>query len=304
MVVNRLTQSIVTVLLGGLLLAITASGRFTSYVKPGFAPLLLIGGGALVLVGVISLVLAVRADLRAERAVSAGPHHADQADDDHDHDHDHGVGPDAHGHDHDSSRAPWLIVVPVLVLLLVAPPALGADSITRTAQSQAVAGYELVGAGSESGSVADRQNLGGAAARAAGGDSPQGEGATTASTFPPLPEGTDPPLTMRDTVLRALYDPGASLADHPVTVTGFVAPAGDGFTGGWTIARMVISCCAADASPVQLHVDGDAPVATDTWVEAVVTAVPGTGGPDNFYVPTVQVHSLRSVPQPADPYEH
>ncbi|MBM9467139.1 TIGR03943 family putative permease subunit [Nakamurella leprariae] len=307
---NRLTQSIITVLLGGLLLAITVSGRFTAYVKPGFAPLLIIGGSALVAVGLISLVLAVRADLRAERSQRVGAEHGhDDGAPDHaapDHvapdDAAQGVGPDAHGHDHDSSRAPWLIVVPVLVLLLVAPPALGADSITRTAQSQAVAGYSLVGGGQETGSVADRQNLGGAAARAAGGDTPTGEGA--ASTFPPLPDGSDPPLTMRDTVLRALYDPGHSLADHPVTVTGFVAPAGDGFDGGWSIARMVISCCAADATPVQLHVDGDAPLPSDTWVEAVITAVPGTGNADNFYVPTVQVHALRTVAQPADPYEH
>ena len=52
---NTETQSIVVALLGGLLVSITLSGRFTSYVKPGFAPLLLIGGGILVAVGVGSL---------------------------------------------------------------------------------------------------------------------------------------------------------------------------------------------------------------------------------------------------------
>ena len=43
---NKETQSIVVTLLGGLLVSITLSGRFTSYVRPGFAPLLLIGGGS------------------------------------------------------------------------------------------------------------------------------------------------------------------------------------------------------------------------------------------------------------------
>ncbi len=64
---NRLTQSIVISLLGGLLISITVSGRFTSYVRPGFAPLLLIGGIVLVLVGVASLVLTMLAEARAEK---------------------------------------------------------------------------------------------------------------------------------------------------------------------------------------------------------------------------------------------
>ena len=59
---NKETQSIVVTLLGGLLVSITLSGRFTSYVKPGFAPLLLIGGGILIVVGVLSLILILAAN--------------------------------------------------------------------------------------------------------------------------------------------------------------------------------------------------------------------------------------------------
>ena len=51
---------------------------------------------------------------------------------------------DAHGHDHATSKAPWLILLPVLVLLLVAPPALGADAVARNASSQGLAGYDVV----------------------------------------------------------------------------------------------------------------------------------------------------------------
>ena len=64
---NTETQSIVVALLGGLLLSITLSGRFTSYVRPGFKPLLLIGGGILVAVGVLSLILAIMADVNGIR---------------------------------------------------------------------------------------------------------------------------------------------------------------------------------------------------------------------------------------------
>jgi uncharacterized membrane protein YcgQ (UPF0703/DUF1980 family) len=89
-----------------------------------------------------------------------------------------------------------------------------------------------------------------------------------------------------------------------VTVVGFLAPAGEGYSGGYTIARMVISCCAADANPMQLHVDGDAPYPSNTWVQAVVTVVPNTAVMDNNYVPTVTVSSVQTIDQPDDPYEH
>ena len=119
---NKETQSIVTGLLGGLLVSITVSGRYTDYVKPGFKPMLLSAGIVLIAVGVISLVLALRADSKAHALATAegdGP-----ADDAHDDDVAHA------GHQH-STRAPWLVMLPVLVLLFVAPPALGSDTLTR-----------------------------------------------------------------------------------------------------------------------------------------------------------------------------
>ena len=310
---NRETQSIVVAMLGGLLIAITVSGRFTSYVKPGFAPLLLAGGGILVVIGLISLTMAVWDESRAHREHAVdGPAPGSAAPLDpgteapghggHDHDAPRrdASGPDAHGHDHDRSRAPWLLLVPVLVLLLVAPPALGADSVSRTARSQALSGVDLVSADTP---VSARATMGGAAARAAGGTAATG-GISGGMTFGPLPAGTDPPLGLKDVVLRALYDPAQTLVSTPVTVIGFLAPAGDGFDGGYSIARMVISCCAADANPMQVHVEGTAPLPENTWVSAVVTVVPGTGVAGNNYVPTVAVVSMSTVAQPDDPYEH
>jgi uncharacterized repeat protein (TIGR03943 family) len=110
---------------------------------------------------------------------------------------------------------------------------------------------------------------------------------------------------MKDFVLRSLYDADRSLDNGtPVTVTGFLAPAGEGFDSGYTIARMSISCCAADANPLQLHVDGAMPMPSNTWVQAVVVNVPNTGTLDNGYVPTVTVQSMQTIDQPDDPYEH
>ena len=118
--------------------------------------------------------------------------------------------------------------------------------------------------------------------------------------FPAL-EGTNPSVTIKDFVLRALYDADNSVQDTPVTVTGFIAPAGEGYTDGYTIARMVISCCAADANPMQLHVAGDPPFPDNTWVDAVVTVVADTATLDNGYVPTVRSRPRRRSVSPTIP---
>ena len=297
---NKETQSIVVTLLGGLLISITLSHRFTSYVRPGFAPLLLIGGGILVLVGVVSLVLAIRSDAKdakkdKARATLTAPAR-------HDHD-DPAVHGDPHDHDHDKSKAPWLLLLPVLVLLLVAPPALGADAVARNASSQALAGVDVVAR--ESSTSKDGAGGGGGYKFNDGrGSAADSTGSRRTMHFPALPAGDNPPVGMKDLILRALYDADNSVEGVPVTVTGFIAPAGDGYTDGYTVARIVISCCAADANPMQLHIAGDAPFPANTWVDAVVTVVPNTATMDNGYVPTVTVTSMTPVQQPDDPYEH
>lgn len=292
------TQSIIVTLLGGLLISITVSGRFTSYVRPGFKWLLLVAGAILVVVGIVSLVLAVRADMKAGRDHDATGGDHDEA--------------DAHGHDHSTSKAPWLILAPVLVLLLVAPPALGADAVARNAGSQGLAGYDAAAA---SGTAAPAKTdvggkdgtsgvSGGYAFNDGSGSVYDSSGGRRTMHFDPL-SGTDPQLSMKEFVLRSLYDADRSLdTGTPVTVTGFIAPAGDGFDTGYTIARMSISCCAADANPLQLHVDGTMPYPSNTWVQAVVVNVPNTGTLDNDYVPTVTVNSMQTIDQPDDPYEH
>jgi uncharacterized repeat protein (TIGR03943 family) len=335
---NQETQSIVVTLLGGLLVSITLSGRFTSYVRPGFAPLLLIGGGILVVVGVLSLILAIRADITADKArrqavapdVTSGAapvvgNGGTAAERDGDaasaarssvdvassadtpaavgtaYPETPAVAGDAHGHDHSASRAPWLLLAPVLVLLLVAPPALGADAVARNASSQALAGVAVVTGDSGGGSTAT--SGGGYAFNDGSGSAEDSKGSRRTMHFPPL-QGQNPELGLKDVILRALYDADYSVRDVPVTVTGFIAPAGQGYSDGYTIARMVISCCAADANPMQLHVTGQEPFPENTWVQAVVTVDASTATLNNGYVPTVAVSSMTPVPQPDDPYEH
>lgn len=290
-------QSVLIMLVGGVLIAITTSGRFTSYVKPGFGPLLIAGGIVLLIAGALTLVLALRADRRA-----------DDGHPDHGREHDEALAEaeaeaemltgessvDAHGHVH-SSRAPWLILAPVLVLLL-APPALGADAVSRTSGSQAVAGLQPVSDQVVTGDGGYAPNDGSGSAPAGGGSG--------GMLFPALPDTQNPPLALKATVLRALYDSAGSVTKHAVTVIGFITPAGTGFADGYSIARISISCCAADASALQLHVSGATPYPANTWVQAVVTAIPGSGTAANNYVPSVTVTSINKIAEPSDPYEH
>lgn len=296
---NKATQSVLMAVLGGFLISITVTGRYTAYVKPGFAPLLLIAGAVLIVVGVASIASGVVADRRAEELPAADLQAADS------------VAPGAqgvsHGHSHEHSKAPWLILAPILVLFVLAPPALGADAVSRNAGSQALAGLPGVapaagvgadvGAGGTSGGYAPNDGSGhGIGTKAFAKQRPT-------MSFPPLPGGT-PSLSLKEFVLRALYDGQDSVSDNDVTVTGFIAPAGDGYIDGYSLARMTISCCAADANPMRVHVTGTPGFPVDTWVTAVLRARPGSAGPDNEYVPTVEVTSMSRISQPTDPYEH
>ena len=112
------TQSVLLVLLGGVLIGITVSGRFTNYVKPGFGPLLLASGIILLLVAAFSLVQVIRADYVRSRAadpvtVAANGAEAGLRGDTQDAAQEHTVyttgDVDAHGHIHQGSRGPWLM---------------------------------------------------------------------------------------------------------------------------------------------------------------------------------------------------
>ncbi|HUR09094.1 MAG TPA: DUF1980 domain-containing protein, partial [Nonomuraea sp.] len=97
---KRQTQSLTLLILGGALLDISAfSGTYVNYVKPGFRPLLIGAGAALVGLALVALVRQWR-------------NHSE-----------HGHG---HGHEHEHGpRVAWLLAVPVFAIVLVAPPALG-----------------------------------------------------------------------------------------------------------------------------------------------------------------------------------
>jgi uncharacterized repeat protein (TIGR03943 family) len=119
------------------------------------------------------------------------------------------------------------------------------------------------------------------------------------SGLPALPPPRDGAvdLSMTDYVTRAVYAPD-SLDGVPLRLTGFVLPE----EGGWSVARVSMSCCAADGRAIRARVLGQEAPPTDTWVEVVGRAAAPTGEGRDRVVP-FEAQSVRQVEAPAQPYE-
>ncbi|MBT2412392.1 TIGR03943 family protein [Streptomyces sp. ISL-12] len=123
-------------------------------------------------------------------------------------------------------------------------------------------------------------------------------------TFPALPSGDPVELTLAEFSSRAIYDSGRSLKGRTVRLTGFVTRDDD---GTWYVTRLLVTCCAADATTSKVEVRGDAAAdAPDdgAWVTVTGTWHPeGTLGSEEAWPPVVDAEQVRRVAQPANPYE-
>ncbi|MFE2583689.1 TIGR03943 family putative permease subunit [Streptomyces sp. NPDC059378] len=166
---NRLAQAAVMFLLGAALLHAGETDLYLRYVKAGLQPLLLASGAVLIAAALATVwyerraaqapkapmaptapkaptatatAEAAKAHVTAEAAVTAvtveaaqapaaagTPEEASAAEAAHGRGQGHGQG---HGHVHREPRISWLLVLPLLALILVAPPALGSYTATRT----------------------------------------------------------------------------------------------------------------------------------------------------------------------------
>jgi len=168
---RRDVQAIVLILVGGAVLRITLGGTYLNYVQEGMRMWLLLSGGTLVVLGVLALIDVFRKGRAA--ADEETPH-----DEPHEHD-------DGHGHGSGGPRAAWLLLLPVLAIFLIAPPALGAYAAARDTTNSAPA---------------------------------------QEAKAPPLPPGDPAQVTVAEYVGRAVWDDGLTLVDRTVQMTGFVTP--------------------------------------------------------------------------------
>ena len=252
---NRRTQGVLLLVAGLVALRLVVNGSFESYVKPGMFWPLLLSGGILVVLGFATSFRGAAEDDRA--LAGEGEETADSA----------GADDDGHHH-HRGPTVAWLLVVPLVVLLLVAPAPLGADAARRQeARAPVYLGTE----------------------------------------FPPLAPGAHgvAELPVTEVIDRALWDSAGSLDSAPVRVEGLVVH-DDALPDGFLLTRFVLSCCAADAIPVQVGVVGGGRPAEDEWVVVEGTVVPPPDvGPDEVQLPRIDIEasSVQPAPRPGDPYE-
>jgi putative membrane protein len=90
------------------------------------------------------------------------------------------------------------------------------------------------------------------------------------------------------------------MRSQPVVLTGFVLGQRP---GGFVLARIVITCCAADASTAKVEVTASTPApAVGGWVQVIGTY---TGSePDTNQTPKLTATSITAIDQPANPYDH
>jgi uncharacterized repeat protein (TIGR03943 family) len=245
--VNKQAQAVVMLLFGGAIVRASVTDMYLRYVKESLRPFLIAAGVLLIAAAVMTLVHEV---LRPRP----------QAEGHDDHGHDHGD-----GKPHREPWVAWLLILPVLGLLLVAPPALGSY------------------AAGQAGTALSSQQI---------------------SDYPPLPPGDPAKISVLDYASRAVFDKGVSLGDRTVQLTGFIA---EGPNGEPILARIILSCCAADGRPIKLGMSGNAPagLASDTWVEVVgkYTDRTVTDPVNEETIPYIEVETWTQIDPPKQQYE-
>ena len=293
---NKLTQAVIMLLLGGSILKATLTDVFLRYVKAGLRPYLLVAGVLLVAAAVMTIWYELRSGAMApaEADKLGDEHKAGKEDkrsnerepgekDKHEHGekeghghgekdghghgekdgHEHGE-TDGHGHDHaHEPRVGWLLILPVIALLLITPPALGSY------------------AAGQAGAVA----------------------LSSDSDYPPLPAGDPAQIGLLDYASRAIFDGGKSLSGRTLEVSGFITPGPDGHP---MLARIVLTCCAADGRPIKIGLAGtttiDAP--PDSWVQVigVYSTQVGKDPVNQSDVAYLEVKSWQEISEPKQPY--
>jgi uncharacterized repeat protein (TIGR03943 family) len=124
------------------------------------------------------------------------------------------------------------------------------------------------------------------------------------SDFAPLPAGDPVRLSLMDYAARAVFDTGRSLAGRRVVVSGFVIVRPDAQP---YLARLVVTCCAADARPIKVGLDGPVPsdLAADAWIEVEGTYTERSDRDEvnGDVIPYLRVVSTRDIPAPEQQYE-
>lgn len=234
---SRETENTLLLLIGVATAMITLSGAFTRYVKSSLMPWLIVT--AIVLIGLA--IAAIANDIR---------HGADTA-----------TGHSGHGH----ARVTWLLLIPVVMLTFLPPPALRPQASVPSVSTVST-------------DVLRRP-------------------------FPPLPDGRAPEVTVPEVMIRAAQDSAGTLDDRLITVIGFTLR--DGQSTDLGRFSVLCCAADARLARVHLEGAGAAEAARYpeyTWVRVEGKVRPGAGDGDSTSVPTLEVESVTEIEAPDDVY--
>jgi uncharacterized repeat protein (TIGR03943 family) len=241
--VRRNVAGLVVVFVGAAVVQLATSNTYLRYVKPGMRWMLLAAGLILIVLAVAD----VLADTRRKPASSDDGHAAD----------------DGHGH-HGLPRAAWLLLIPIFALLVVDPPALGADAAQR--QSPVAA------------KPADPKSNSWLASNS--------QGAAPVE------------LAVRDYAVWAVWEK-ESMKGRAFQLTGFVTPAKN---GTWYVTRIGLTCCVADGTAFMVEARGQTAPPKNQWVTVTGQWAEPTKRTDGD-VAALTVETVKPVTAPANPYE-
>jgi uncharacterized repeat protein (TIGR03943 family) len=264
--VRQTVAPVLLTVIGAVVLQQVGFGNYLDYVKPSQGPLLVAAGVLLVAGGIAGIIADLRrtetteppAPRRRATIHTHGPLRADPA-----------VVEQVRREDrehHDHSRTPavgWLLILPVFLVLMVPPPALGAYAALR-----------------------------------AGAAVPQ---PVTARVYTPL-NGSDPvPLAVHDYAERAAWDHGATLTGHTVRLTGFVTPEPGG--GWYLTRMVISCCAADSRGYLVEVVRSATPPVANSWQQVTGTYAPGEPAAQGGGTARIRPIAITPVDQPRDPYE-
>jgi uncharacterized repeat protein (TIGR03943 family) len=236
---RREAQSVVLLLVGGAVIRTGLDGTYERYVRAEMRPFLLATGVLFAAVGLLELARALQANTAASEPA------------------------DGHAHGRDVA---WLLAAPMLVLLLLAPPALGSFAAERSGTAV--------------------------------GDPPADAG------YPPLPDGDPVRLSVLDYANRAVFERGASLAQRRVMLTGFVTTDRTGTR--YLTRMAIACCAAdARPVKVGLSGRVPRDLGRDRWIEVTgryderVTR----DGINQARIPFLYAETVSLIPAPQRPYE-
>ncbi|MEI4271797.1 TIGR03943 family protein [Klenkia sp. LSe6-5] len=265
---SRTVQHLVLLLLGAVTLSVSLGQDYLSYVKGGYRPVLVVAGALVVLLALHGLLRGSSERVYHRLGGLLYDSARSRAPQPR------RGGRDEHDHQHEHApRVAWLLLAPVAVLLVVAPSALGAFTAARQAAPAPVAETALA------------------------------QVATNVTGLGPDDEGR--PYRTMALMAYAIWSRGNpdAFEGRQVRLEGFLTPRAG---GGWYVSRILISCCAADAIPVSVVLDGPATEdwQADQWVEVIGHWAPPQLHPTGGYPEAViTVDEVTPTDRPADSYE-